>query len=209
MALFTPHRRWRYFTGVAGAGLLLTLGMSPDPALAQSPEICASNRAAESPADTLRTVMLPDFNLSVDIPSNYRAIKLQDGSVEILHPADFEILQCVLRGGEAGHGYYSEIIRLVEPDPSLTLREQAIWSVGYQLDSEGDRAPAYAQLLPYEGAGGINGYLVESISGYSVTFLGYYNGSDQLLEVNAGCDCGVGTEAVQTVLRRITVFNQP
>jgi hypothetical protein len=77
------------------------------------------------------------------------------------------------------------------------------------LDSEGDRAPAYAQLLPYEGAGGINGYLVESISGYSVTFLGYYNGSDQLLEVNAGCDCGVGTEAVQTVLRRITVFNQP
>lgn len=209
MNLFTPHRRWRYFTGVAGVGLLLTLGMSPNPVLAQSPEICASNRAAESPADTLRTVMLPDFNLTVDIPSNYRAIKLQNGSVEILHPADFEILQCVLRGGQSGQGYYSEIIRLVEPDPTLSLREQAIWSVGYQLDSEGDRVPAYAQLLPYEGTGGINGYLVESISGYSVTFLGHYNGSDQLLEVNAGCDCGVGIEAVQTVLNRITIFDQP
>ena len=206
---FTHHHRWRYLTGVAGVGLLLTLGMSPDPALAQSPEICASDRAAESPADTLRTVMLPDFNLAVDIPSNYRAMKRQDGSVEILHPADFEILRCVLRGGQAGHGYYSEIIRLVDPDPNLSLREQAIWSVGYPLDSEGNRVPAYAQLRPYEGAGGLNGYVVESISGYSVTFLGTYNGSDRLLEVDAGCDCGVPIEMVTDLLGRITVVDQP
>lgn len=81
--------------------------------------------------------------------------------------------------------------------------------MGYQLDSTGNRLPAYAQLLPYEGAGGLNGYVVESSEGYSVTFLGTYDGSDQLLEVNAGCDCSVDLEAVREVLNRITVFDQP
>lgn len=207
MTALTFVRRWWLPLGAVGVSLGAALGMMPPPALAQ--ELCLTDDVPEPPAETLRTVDLPDFNLAVEIPSNYRVMKRQDGSVEILHPDDFEMFQCLLRGGYGGQGYYSEVIQLVDPDPTLSLREQAIWSVGYQLDSSGDRLPAYAQLLPYEGAGGLNGYVVESISGYGVRFLGTYDGSDRLLEVTARCDCDVPIEAATDLLERITVLNGP
>jgi hypothetical protein len=46
--------------------------------------------------------------------------------------------------------------------------------------------------------------VVQSLSGYGATFLGTYPGSDQLLEVTAGCDCSVEIEDVTRVLSRIT-----
>lgn len=184
----------------------LLLGVSLLPALAQEPEYCSTDGDFEPPAETLRTVALPDFGIAVEIPSNYRTMKRQDGIVEILHPDDFEMLQCIAQGGLGASGYYSETIQLVEPDPSITLREQAIWSVGYGFDANGRRIPAYSQITEYN-QNSLSGYIVQSISGYSVTFLGTYPGGSKLLDVTAGCDCDVDMQAVIDVLSNITALD--
>ncbi|MEA5465237.1 hypothetical protein [Leptothoe sp. PORK10 BA2] len=47
----------------------------------------------------------------------------------------------------------------------------------------------------------MNSYVVESISGYSITSLGTYDGCDRLLEVTARCYCGAPIEAITDLLR--------
>ncbi|WP_206070985.1 hypothetical protein [Nodosilinea sp. P-1105] len=186
--------------------VLACLALLPMPrALAQG-RICPDDGEFEPASETLRTVELPDFGIAVAIPSNYRTMKRQDGSISILHPDDFALLQCVAQGGYGARGYYHESIQLVSPDPAMSLRDQAIWSVGYQFDAAGRRIPAYSQIRAYNH-NGISGYLVESISGYGVTFLGTYPGSNQLLEVSAACDCPVEMQDVETLLSHLTVLD--
>jgi hypothetical protein len=50
----------------------------------------------------------------------------EDGSVEILHPRDYEMLQCIAQGGYGFGGYYSESISQMQRDRSMTLKEQAL-----------------------------------------------------------------------------------
>ncbi|HIK44732.1 MAG TPA: hypothetical protein IGR64_07550 [Leptolyngbyaceae cyanobacterium M65_K2018_010] len=166
-------------------------------------QICPDDGDFEPAAETLRAVNLPDFGIVVAIPSNYRTMKRQDGSVLILHPDDFAMLQCVAQGGYGARGFYSETIQLVAPDPAMPLQEQAIWSLGHQDDTAGRRRPAYSQIRTYN-QNGFSGYLVQSLSGYVVTFLGTYPGGRQLLEVSAGCDCPVEMQDVERLLSNIT-----
>jgi hypothetical protein len=186
--------------------VLASLALLPMPATLAQGQLCATDGEFEPASETLRTVELPDFGLAVAIPSNYRAMKRQDGSVSILHPDDFAVLQCIAQGGYGASGYYSETIQLVTPDPALSLRDQAIWSVGYQMDAGDRRLPAYSQVRDYS-QNGFSGYLVESLSGYGVTFLGTYPGSSQLLEVSAACDCPVEMQDVETLLSNLTMLD--
>ncbi|PSN11387.1 hypothetical protein C7271_24680 [filamentous cyanobacterium CCP5] len=185
--------------------VVLLLGVPVFPAWTQDAEYCSTDGDSEPPSDTLRTVELPDFGLAVDIPSNYRAMKRQNGTVEILHPDDFEMLRCIAQGGLGASGYYSETIELVEPDPAMSLREQAMWSVGYALEADGRLTPAYTQMIEYD-QNGFSGYIVRSSSGFAVTFLGNYPGGADLLNVTAGCDCDVEMQAVTDLLSNITVL---
>lgn len=196
----------RFLTGLTSAALFTSAIFAPSVGQAQSGQLCETDGNYEPAAETTRTVELPDFGISVEIPENYRAMKLQDGSVQILHPDDFEWLQCIARGGTGAHGYYSETIEQVEPDPSMSLREQAIWSVGYAINPDGRRRPAVGDVTPYQ-QNGLNGYVVSSMSGYGVAFLGTSPNSDQLLRVSASCDCEVEADAVTELLSGIKPLN--
>ncbi|HBL11782.1 MAG TPA: hypothetical protein DD379_10290 [Cyanobacteria bacterium UBA11162] len=161
--------------------------------------ICEPDGNYEPPSSAYKTIELENFGISVDIPDNYRAMKRQDGSVEILHPDDYQWIQCIVNGGSGGGGYYSETIRLVEDDMTLNLREQAIELLGDSLN------PNANQILTYEN-NGISGYIVTYISDYSVSFLGIIPGQSKLLEVTASCDCQVEVQDVTEVLNRIRVL---
>lgn len=189
-------------TKLSGAALLISAILTPSIVQAQSSQLCETDGNYEPAAEITRTVELPNFGISVEIPENYRAMKLQNSSVSILHPDDFEWLQCIARGGTGAHGYYSETIEQIQPNPSMSLREQATWTVGYAMNPDGSRRPIATDVTPYQH-NGLNGYVVSSMSGYSAVFLGTSPNSDQLLRVSASCDCEVEAEAVTDLLAGI------
>lgn len=197
-----PTTRQRLWTIGAALGTLVVLGarvIFVPPLHAQPQQICDSSGAVVPAAETTRSVELANFGIQVTIPSNYRTMLFQDGRVEILHPDDFQFLQCLAQGGAGGRGYYSETIRWVDPEPNQTLREQARWSLG------GDREPYATEIMAYE-ADGISGYVSWTPGGYAVTFLGTVPGFDRILEVSANCDCEVAVEDVTSLLDRIEVL---
>jgi hypothetical protein len=174
---------------------------------AKAQQLCDSSNSAsygERASETRRTVELSGLGVTVAIPENYRTMEMQSGAVRILHPADFEMLQCTARGGRGGHGFYSATIGLVGDDQTMNLREQATWLAGYSQNRDGSRTPIATQIIPYE-KDKLSGYIVTSETGYSVSFLGAIAGRESLLEVSAGCDCEVDVEAVTELLFHITV----
>ena len=176
---------------------------------AKAQQFCdASNSASygERASETRRTVELSNLGVAVAIPENYRTMQLQSGAVRILHPSDFDMLQCLARGGQGGHGMYVETIEIVEDDLMMDLQEQATWLAGYSERANGSRIPAAAQVIPYE-KDGLSGYIVASEIGYSASFLGVIPGRDSLLKVSAGCDCKVGVDAITDLLPNITLLD--
>jgi len=167
-----------------------------------SRQVCETDGDYEPAAETMREVELPEVGVVVSIPENYRAMKMQSGAVQILHPDDFEWIQCLVGGGTGAHGYYSETIDTVQPESDRSLEEQASWTVGYSYDEDGDREPGATEVISHE-ENGFNGYIATSMTGYSVVFLGTMPESDDLLRVSAGCDCEVEAEAVTDLLSRI------
>lgn len=182
--------------GYTCTAFLFISSIQSTPIHAQSREICDRPSEYEPAAETTRTIELSNFNVAVNIPANFRTMGRQDGSVEILHPNDFDWLQCIARGGLGASGYYFERIQQVAPDPSLNLRSQAIQRMG-------GNSTFPVSATPYEG-NGIEGYVVASPSGYGVSFLGTVPGSTQLLEVQSGCDCEVDPDWLLELLSRIS-----
>ncbi|MFP4299104.1 MAG: hypothetical protein ACLFT0_14880 [Spirulinaceae cyanobacterium] len=142
----------------------------------------------------------------MEIPENYRAMELQNGAVMILHPDDFEMIQCIAQGGRGGHGFYSETIELVPDDLTMDLREQASRMMGYGTNAQGDRVPSSDRIIPYQ-KGPISGYIVTSQIGYAVSFLGTIPNQSRLLQVSASCDCEVDIESVTDLLESMTLLN--
>ena len=134
-------------------------------------------------------------------------MQLQSGAVRILHPSDFDMIQCIARGGRGGHGFYFETIDSVEDDLTMNLRQQAVLLTGYSQRSDGTKIPNATQVIPYE-KDGLSGYIVANDFGYGASFLGTVSGHDSLLEVSAGCDCEVGVEAVMELLASVTVMDR-
>lgn len=176
---------------------------------AKAQQLCdASNSDSygEQASETRRTVELSNLGVAVAIPENYRIMQLQSGAVQILHPSDFDMLQCLARGGRGGHGMYVETIEIVEDDSTMDLKEQATWLAGYSEGADGRRIPAATQVIPYE-KDGLSGYIVANELGYSASFLGVIPGHDSLLEVSTGCDCEIGVDAITDLLPNITLLD--
>ncbi|MBE9099962.1 hypothetical protein [Vacuolonema iberomarrocanum] len=185
--------------------MILALNI-PAIAHAQPAPICTRDGSYEPASDIYREVELHQLGIAVSIPENYRAMERQNWSVLILHPDDFDWLQCLSRGGIGGGGYYYEEIALVEPDPSmLDMREQAMWTVGHRRNRDGSRSPGASTTIPYQ-QGSLQGYIVTSETGTSAVFLGPANNSEQLIRVSAACDCEVHLEDITDLLGRIRLF---
>ncbi|MBE9111846.1 hypothetical protein IQ273_20780 [Nodosilinea sp. LEGE 07298] len=108
---------------VASAGALVTLGLGAVPAIAQPESYCDDPGAVEA-ADTTRDLELEQFGVELAIPSNFRAMLLNNGTVKIVDPGTYELLVCVARGGKAlGRGYAQTRVRTVENPDSLDLRQ--------------------------------------------------------------------------------------
>lgn len=147
----------------------------------------------EQASTVLRTVRLENYGLEVDIPSNYRAMQREDGSVEILHPGDYEMLQCIAQGGYGFGGYYSESISQMQRDRSMTLKEQALtlsssWGIEQVIDYQDEN---------------LSGYILISSSGYSVSFLGQIIGREDIVGISVGCDCDVSVDDLKSIISRI------
>ncbi|AMA07985.1 hypothetical protein AWQ23_00880 [Picosynechococcus sp. PCC 73109] len=130
----------------------------------------------------------------------------QDGSVEILHPDVFKIVQCVARGGIGGSGSYGEILSMVNRNSSLSLRQQAIQSAGYMYDNRGRQIPKGSHVMEYKNSH-LSGHIIVSDGGYTYHFLGNVTGQNKLLKVDIGCDCTLDVEAITSLLSRIRSLN--
>ncbi|WP_157096809.1 hypothetical protein [Picosynechococcus sp. PCC 8807] len=150
----------------------------------------------ERRSSSFREVVLERFGIKVDIPENYRTMLRQDGSVEILHPDVFKVVQCVARGGIGGSGSYREILSMVNRNSSLSLRQQAIQSAGYRG----------SHVMEYKNSH-LSGHIIVSDGGYTYHFLGNVTGQNKLLKVDIGCDCTLDVEAITSLLSRIRPLN--
>lgn len=172
--------------------LFVVSGILAQPVLAQ--KVCRGDDEPEPAAETQRTVELEQFNLQVNIPSNYRTMLRQDGVVEILHPDDYEMIVCLVQGGVGGHGYYAETINVIPRNPNLSLQQQAQNFIRQSMSN--------GNMKRYE-EGDFSGYIHRSMSEYVVTFVGEHPDPDSLLVVGARCDCVVEVEQVTDLLSRM------
>ena len=172
--------------------VLLTSTLAPIPVQAQSERIRDISEGSEDPANTTRVAEIPEFGISVTIPENYRTMKFEDGSVQVMPPNVYRWFQCLASGGVAYHGYYFEEIQQVAPASSMSLRAQISEIAGNSSS---------ADMMVYQ-QNGLDGYVAAYPDGWGAVFLGKVPGSDQLLQVSTGCDCEVGVESVLELLSR-------
>ena len=81
---------------ILGANAIALPFLSMSTAIA-APEFCPDT-ANPPPARTLREVQLKQFGIKVQVPANYRTLLRNDGTVSILAPGDFNLIQCLAKG---------------------------------------------------------------------------------------------------------------
>jgi len=149
-----------------------------------SQRLCIVDQKFELASSKFRTVKLYHYGIEVDIPSNYRSIKEQDGSVKIIHPNYFAVFQCIKNGGRGGQGYESLDINLIDRDSSMSLKKQAVLAVGYKTNIRGEKEPTEVEIFNYQ-VGEIAGYIVISKIGQSYVFIGLIRGSNKIIQVSS------------------------
>lgn len=102
--MFYRHRFRHFSLSILAMSSAIALNMAPAlnstkafSAVAQQPNCPGDNHFVPA-ATTTRTVEFPQFGATVTIPSNFRTLLYSDGTVAILHPADFNLIQCLTLG---------------------------------------------------------------------------------------------------------------
>ncbi len=162
------------FCSLLGFILILT-NFNILPSLAQKK--CGNTEVVEA-SKTTRTLELKKFGIKVKIPSNYRTMLRNDGSIRILDPSAFEATKCA-----APHGIYFFDIKLVPNSKKLSLLELAKSSYTKQ---EG----ANMKLHNYN-INNIEAVLIDSEGGYGAYGIFKAPGVNGVVEMSAGCDCEV------------------
>ncbi|MGH1394885.1 MAG: hypothetical protein ACRAVC_12785 [Trichormus sp.] len=167
-----------WYMVVAMLGLLLTasLSITPSPSIAE--EICR-NIGFVPPSETTRLVKFDKFGIQIKMPSNFRTMLLNDGTLEIIDSATFEILQCKARGGKVlfPHGYAPFRIKLIPNPQDLTPLDFAKRVRKYQ-------GKTYTYKLD-----GIDVVIIESISQMAVGAWFIVPGINGVVEMETSCDC--------------------
>jgi hypothetical protein len=169
-------------------------GLLPSsPAIAQS-GYCADPGPIPA-AETTRELKLPQFGVTLTIPSNFRSILRNNGAVEIVNPGTYQVLTCVAQGGQAlGRGYASIIVRSVNNSENLELQPFVEQNTRLQ-----------GQISPY-ALGNQPGYLVQSRSDSSAQF--WFNPVDlsDVVVISAGCDCRGMRDRLVSILDRSSLL---
>lgn len=169
-------------------------GLLPSPlAIAQS-SYCPDPGPIPA-TETTRELELPQFGVSLTIPSNFRSILRNNGAVEIVNPGTYQVLTCVAQGGRAlGRGYASIIVRSVNNSENLELQQ----FVGQNTRLQG-------QISPY-ALGDQPGYLVQSRSDNSAQFWFKPVDRSDVIRISAGCDCRGMRDRLISILDRSSLL---
>ncbi|MBD2452228.1 hypothetical protein H6G76_35045 [Nostoc sp. FACHB-152] len=104
-------------------GVILSLIFIFDAALNVTPSVaqekCGNTEPVEA-SKTNKTVELKKIGIKIKIPSNFRTLLRNDGSISILDPGSFEAVRC-----KAPHGLYYFNIKLLPNPKKLSLVELA------------------------------------------------------------------------------------
>jgi hypothetical protein len=154
-----------------------------NPVLAQQ-ELCRET-GRNAPAKTSRTLELPQFGIDIDIPKNYRAMSLKNGSVGILDPDQFEILSCTARGGKVlgAHGWYLFSIRKIE-----NFKKAGLLDVVKQSEQS-----QYTNYNKYN-LDGTMAIITSTGSSASAWFIP--PNTQKIVIMTVSCDCRIGPEDI-------------
>ncbi|MTJ14948.1 hypothetical protein FJR11_20680 [Anabaena sp. UHCC 0187] len=126
---------------------------------------------------TTRTIEFKKFGIKIKIPSNYRTMLRNDGSVMILDPGSYEAVRCA-----APRGLYYFSIKLLPNPKKLSLLELAKGS-SKQITNEPTNIHNYSlkdtQALIIDAKSGYGAYGIFNVPGKGV------------VEMSANCDCEV------------------
>ncbi|WP_156119994.1 hypothetical protein [Leptolyngbya sp. KIOST-1] len=188
---------------VASAGVLVALGLGGVPAIAQ-PESYCDDPGSVAAADTTRELELKQFGVELAIPSNFRAMLLNSGTVKIVDPGTYELLVCIARGGEAlGRGYAQTRVRTEENPDNLDLRQLVEQNIHENQD-----------ISPYS-FDGQQGYLVTQASndqpvGIPDSYAALWIETDEAhgaVVISRSCDCSGQRDRLLSLLERSTMLD--
>jgi hypothetical protein len=163
-----------------GLALILSTSLNISPSIAKTR--CGNTDPVEASSAT-RTLKLDKFGIQIKIPTNYRSVLLNDGSVAVLDPGSYEAVRCA-----APHGFQGFYIKLLPNNENLSLEEIATTNYSSHNDSP-IRLQNYTtfnstQALLIDFQGGLGSYGIFNVPGKGV------------VEMSAGCDCDVTVQDV-------------
>lgn len=188
---------------VASAGALVALGLGGVPAIAQLEPYCDDPGSVEA-TDTTRDLELEQFGVELAIPSNFRAMLLNNGTVKIVDPGTYELLVCIARGGKAlGRGYAQTRVRTVENPDNLDLR---------QLVDQNSRENQEISPYTFDGQ---QGYLVTQESndrpvGIPDSYAALWIETDDApgaVVISRSCDCSGQRDRLLSLLERSNILD--
>ncbi|UBF29759.1 hypothetical protein K9N68_36630 (plasmid) [Kovacikia minuta CCNUW1] len=174
--------------------LVNTLGLLSSPTAIAQPGYCPDPGPIPA-AETTRELKLPQFGVTLTIPSNFRAILRNNGAVEIVNPGTYQVLTCVAQGGQAlGRGYASIIVRSINNFKKLKLQQFVEQNTRLQR-----------QISPY-ALGDQPGYLVQSRSDSIAQFWFKPVDRSDVVVISAGCDCRGMRDRLVSILDRSSLL---
>ena len=166
---------------------------------------CPLTHANEQASRSYKKVRLNEEKIEFEIPDNYRIMKQQDGSILILHPSDFEFLQCMKRGGRGGRGYASQEIKLINIDESMSSQDKAILDATNEAETLDKNLLNVESIFKFKNSE-ISGYILLPELKYSSTFLGLTPDKKKALKIVAGCDCEVDMNSFLRLLATVKFY---
>lgn len=188
---------------MACAGAFIFSGIGSGPAIAQ-PESFCNDPGSVAAAETTRELELEQFGLELAIPSNFRAILMNNGNVKIVDPGTYELLACTARGGNAlGRGYAQTLVRTVENPNNVDLR---------QLVEQNIRENQEISPYTFDGQ---QGYLVtqaqnQAVRGIPDSFAAFWLAVDDVpgaVVISTTCDCSGQRDRLLSLLERSSLLD--
>ncbi|MEQ9550048.1 MAG: hypothetical protein RIM23_10560 [Coleofasciculus sp. G3-WIS-01] len=185
---------------LAGASISFLAGV--EPGITQPEQYCDDPGSIPA-AETTRNLELDKFGVELTIPSNFRAMLLNNGNVKIVDPGTYELLSCIAKGRKAlGRGYAQTLVRTVENPRNLELRQLV-----EQKSRENEKISPYS----FDGK---QGYLVEqrsrdvvAIPDAHAEFWVDTNDVPGAVVISKSCDCSGMSESLVSLLERSSLLN--
>lgn len=152
--------------------------------------------AEEETSQTTRTIKLDKFGIKIEIPSNYKTMLRNDGSVSILHPYTFEVIRC-----KYAQGIYDFYIQLLDNPKNLSLEQLA----------RSSKASGYGVINTHKyNKNGIKAVVVDFTGGSGSYAYALFNvpGIDKVVSMSASCDCDVDKAGIVFYLDKTEYINK-